>query len=210
MLCQHLIEECWRLDGELTWWSENLSPQGHFSDLQKRDFKDLTPEDQAVASSMANFWTCSVIVYFILRTLLAAHPAFEQMIATLSPRTDPMYYCAAIGDILDVFIRPSAGKVGLHLAPFPAGIAAGYLLAYGKIFSPEMEKFRAFFNRGEGGKQVGLFLKSMLESGYGRWPDEDDDTASEDGRDTKSIVLRSLGERSPSPGFDPKHGIKSE
>lgn len=190
VMYQRLIRECWRLDTELTLWHDTLSPREHFEALRSRGYTSPSADDQAVASIMCNFWACCVIVYANLRGLLSAAPLLGLGVGFLPDRTDPTKYCSAIGDVLGVFLEPSAGRVGLHLAPFPAGRAAGYLLATGQIFTPAMAKFTAFFAREDGGKQVAHFLRSMLESGYGKWPE-----ALEHEIETKSLVLRSLGGR---------------
>lgn len=192
-LYQSLIAECWRLHGELVWWHDTLCPRDQFEQLEARGFgaPDPSADDQATASVIINYWTGCLLVYANLRGLLSAHPALASTIASMPPSTDPMHYCDRIGDLIDFFLHPSAGRFSWHQTPFPIGIASGYLLTSGQIYSPQMAKIVRFWSRDDGGRQVALFLKSMLDSGYGTWPT---DMGGKDGEgpDVKTVVMRNL------------------
>lgn len=159
-----VLEECWRIDGELTSWEEDLAPRHALAELRARGYENPTADDVAVAQSMTLYWTACLLTYSSLRkTLLSGPSSSPGATAALPDRTDPMIHCAAIADIVEIFFQPSAGMFGWHAAPFPMGAA---LMVLGSTWDkkgpppPVMLKILSYFSRERGGQTVGDFLSS--------------------------------------------------
>ncbi|KAF6808532.1 C6 zinc finger domain protein [Colletotrichum sojae] len=159
-----LIAECWRIDRELTWWLDNLSPQAELADLQARGAADPTACDVVVASAMGLFWATCILTYSTLRLALGPEAVAG---AGLSEHTNPRPYCTKIADIIDVLFHPSAGTFGVQSAPLPIGMALVYLNATDEGFnSAEKRKLRSYFGkRSNNGIGIGKFLVSTQSDG---------------------------------------------
>ncbi|KAK2027073.1 hypothetical protein LX32DRAFT_695158 [Colletotrichum zoysiae] len=157
-----LIEECWRIDGELTWWLESLSPKRELEELMARGLDNPSACDVAVASNMTLCWAVALLSYSTLRLAIGKGGGVE-----LPERTDPFVYCTKIANIADVFFHPSAGTFGIQSAPFPIGMALVYLNSFEEGFNSETKwKLFSFFGRtASNGISIGKFLLSTQRAG---------------------------------------------
>ncbi|OLN97919.1 hypothetical protein CCHL11_02606 [Colletotrichum chlorophyti] len=157
-----LIEECWRMDAELNWWLEFLSPRQELEELLVRGFSNPTACDVAVASIMSLFWTMCVLTYSTLRLVMGPEPHLE-----LPERTNPRLYCAKIANIVEIFFHPAAGTFGIQSAPLPIGMALVYLNSTEEGFTcAEKWKLLSFFGRrADSGIGIGKFLQSTQSDG---------------------------------------------
>ncbi|KAK1982064.1 hypothetical protein LZ30DRAFT_718345 [Colletotrichum cereale] len=157
-----LVKECWRIDGELTWWLENLSPNKELEELMARGLDNPSACDVAVASIMALCWTVALLSYGTLRLAIGKKAGLE-----LPGRTDPLIYCTKIANIVDVFFHPSAGTFGIQSAPLPIGMALVYLNSSEEGFNSETKwKLSSFFGRtASNGIGIGKFLMSTQRGG---------------------------------------------
>ncbi|KAK1996605.1 hypothetical protein LX36DRAFT_580100 [Colletotrichum falcatum] len=158
-----LVKECWRIDGELTWWLENLSPKQELEELTARGLDNPSAVDVAVASLMALCWAVALLSYSTLRLAIGKRAAGVE----LPERTDPFIYCAKIANIVDVFFHPSAGCFGMQSAPFPIGMALVYLNSFEEGFNSETKwRLAGFFARtASNGIGIGKFLLSTQRAG---------------------------------------------
>ncbi|KAK2017384.1 hypothetical protein LZ32DRAFT_688283 [Colletotrichum eremochloae] len=152
-----LIQECWRIDEELTWWLENLSPKKEFEELMARGLDNPSACDVAVASIMSLYWAVALLSYSTLRLAMGKTAGLA-----LPERTDPYVYCTKIANIVDVFFHPSGGTFGIQSAPFPIGMALVYLNSFEEGFNSETKwKLLSFFGRtANNGIGIGKFLMS--------------------------------------------------
>ncbi|KAJ1324858.1 RNA polymerase II-specific transcription factor-like protein [Microdochium nivale] len=88
---------------------------------------------------------------------------------TPPPPTDPhnpYTYCHHIAEAMEAFFQPEAGTFGAFNAAFPMGVSIGYLITAtgpGKgMGSPAWNKIVSFFDRGEVGRALELFLLGSL------------------------------------------------
>ncbi|KAJ0155201.1 hypothetical protein CTA2_12932 [Colletotrichum tanaceti] len=166
-----LVEDCWRMDGELQWWLDNLSPRAELRELMDRGggLDSPTARDVVVASVMALCWTVSLLTYSTLRLGLAVGAKEEAGPdpPELPARTDPLVYCARIADVVDVFFHPAAGTFGVQSAPLPIGMALMYLDSSEDGSDSETKrKLRGLFGRtASNGIDIGKFLLSTQRDG---------------------------------------------
>ncbi|KAI3529466.1 hypothetical protein CSPX01_15515 [Colletotrichum filicis] len=156
-----LIKECWRVDEELNWWLDNLSPNKELEELATRGSNSPTACDVAVASIITLYWTICILTYSTLRLAIGTKSP------ELPERTDPRLYCTKIANIVDVFFHPSAGTFGIQSAPLPIGMALVYLNSYEEGFNSETKfKLVSFFGRtANNGISIGKFLMSTQRDG---------------------------------------------
>ncbi|KAF9873536.1 hypothetical protein CkaCkLH20_08995 [Colletotrichum karsti] len=152
-----------RLDKEIVWWLENLSPpQKTLDALHERHYENPTADELAVAHVMTYFWTACIFVYSSLHTtLLAPLEILGADAVELSERTDPRRYCMKIADTVEVFFQPEAGTFGMHAAPFPIGIAMKYLMLT-EGYTEDFMRFLEYFSRQSDGEAMGRFLVNSL------------------------------------------------
>ncbi|GKT65480.1 C6 zinc finger domain protein [Colletotrichum tofieldiae] len=157
-----LIKECWRIDEELNWWLDNLSPRKELEELMARGLDNPSACDVVVASIMSLCWTISLLSYSTLRLAIGEKTGLE-----LPKRTDPLIYCAKIASIVDIFFHPSAGTFGIQSAPLPIGMALVYLNSSEEGFNSETKwKLVSFFGRtANNGIGIGKFLLSTQRDG---------------------------------------------
>ncbi|KAL0939526.1 uncharacterized protein CTRU02_206136 [Colletotrichum truncatum] len=155
-----------RLDREIAWWLQNLSPPRKIlDDLHERNYKNPTADDLAVAHIMTHFWAACIVVYSSLHMalLLPKFTGIDSIVFT--ERTDPRPYCVQIADVVDIFFQPEAGTFGLHSAPFPVGMAIKYLMFTEGLTSPDCARLIGYFSRQSGGAAMGRFLMNS----YPEW-----------------------------------------
>ncbi|TEA17832.1 Beauvericin cluster-specific repressor BEA4 [Colletotrichum sidae] len=156
-----VVEECWRMDRELTWWFENLGPKTELEDLEARGVDNPTVGDVAVASIMCLFYTACLLTYSSLRLATATKADVE-----LPERTDPRIYCTKIANTVGVFFAPAAGTWGMLSAPLPIGMALVYLNSTEAGFASEdKRKLASFFVKTNSGVGIGKFLVSTQSNG---------------------------------------------
>ncbi|OHW99125.1 C6 zinc finger domain-containing protein [Colletotrichum incanum] len=157
-----LIKECWRIDEELNWWLDNLSPKRELEELMARGLDNPSACDVVVASIMSLCWTISLLSYSTLRLAIGEKTGLE-----LPKRTDPSIYCTKIANIVDIFFHPSAGTFGIQSAPLPIGMALVYLNSFEEGFNSETKwKLVGFFGRtANNGIGIGKFLLSTQRDG---------------------------------------------
>ncbi|KAF4893460.1 hypothetical protein CGCF415_v008583 [Colletotrichum fructicola] len=162
--CQRFMKTYQRLDREIVWWLENLSPPTDIlHDLHERKYKNPTADELAVAHVMTCFWTVCILVYSQLHAVLSSTlnlPGIEVM--ELSERTNPRTYCLLIADAVEVFFQPEAGTFGMHAAPFPIGMAIKYLMLTEGFSSKDCMRLIGYFSRQSGGGAMGSFLANTL------------------------------------------------
>ncbi|KAI8153872.1 hypothetical protein K4K49_005139 [Colletotrichum sp. SAR 10_70] len=143
--CQRFMKTYQRLDREIVWWLENLSPPTDIlHDLHERKYKNPTADELAVAHVMTCSWTVCIEVM------------------ELAERTDPRPYCLLIADTVEVFFQPEAGTFGMHAAPFPIGMAIKYLMLTEGFSSKDCMRLIGYFSRQSGGAAMGSFLANTL------------------------------------------------
>ncbi|OLN94292.1 hypothetical protein CCHL11_02814 [Colletotrichum chlorophyti] len=164
-MCRRFMETYRRLDRELRWWLENLSPESRWlDDLTVRSFKHPTGDDIALAHVMTLFWTTCILVYSSLNMVLYTSPAsFASETFQPIDCTDLRQYCTRIADTVEVFFQSEAGLVGMHAAPFPTGTAIKYLMFTEGIGSDDCRKLIGYFKRQNGGAAMGRFLTTSLQ-----------------------------------------------
>ncbi|KAJ0274988.1 hypothetical protein COL940_009045 [Colletotrichum noveboracense] len=157
-----LVNECWRIDRELTRWLDNMGPTEELKDLERRGVDNPTMCDVVITSIMTLFWTTSILAYSTLRLALGPKPDIE-----LPERTNPRVFCTKIANIVDVFFHPSAGTFGISSAPLPIGMALVYLNSTEEGFNSEdKRKLVSFFGmRANNGIGIGKFLISTQSDG---------------------------------------------
>ncbi|KAI8221236.1 hypothetical protein K4K55_011151 [Colletotrichum sp. SAR 10_96] len=162
--CQRFMKTYQRLDREIVWWLENLSPPTDIlHDLHERKYKNPTADELAVAHVMTCFWTVCILVYSSLHAVLSSTldlPGIEEM--ELSGRINPRPYCLLIADAVEVFFQPEAGTFGMHAAPFPIGMAIKYLMLTEGFSSKDCMRLIGYFSRQSGGAAMGSFLANTL------------------------------------------------
>ncbi|KAF5484284.1 hypothetical protein CGCF413_v015284 [Colletotrichum fructicola] len=157
-----LVNECWRIDRELTRWLDNMGPTEELKDLERRGVDNPTMCDVVITSIMTLFWTTSILAYSTLRLALGPKPDIE-----LPERTNPRVFCTKIANIVDVFFHPNAGTFGISSAPLPIGMALVYLNSTEEGFNSEdKRKLVSFFGmRANNGIGIGKFLISTQSDG---------------------------------------------
>ncbi|KAI8315473.1 hypothetical protein K4K61_001453 [Colletotrichum sp. SAR11_59] len=162
--CQRFMKTYQRLDREIVWWLENLSPPTDIlCDLHERNYRNPTADELAVAHVMTCFWTVCILVYSSLHAVLSSTfnlPGIEEM--ELSERRNPRPYCLLIADAVEVFFQPEAGTFGMHAAPFPIGMAIKYLMLTEGFSSKDCMRLIGYFGRQSGGAAMGSFLANTL------------------------------------------------
>lgn len=160
---RRLVDECWRIDGELTWWLDNLGPGKELEDFQARGLENPTACDVVITSIMTLFWTTCILSYSSLRLALDRRtPDLE-----LPERTDPQVYCTRIANIVEVFFHPMAGTFGISNAPLPIGMSLVYLNSTEEgFYSADKWKLVSFFGKqASNGIGIGKFLISTQSDG---------------------------------------------
>lgn len=157
-----LINECWRIDAELNWWLDNLSPKQELEELLVRGLHNPTAYDVVAASIMSLCWTICILTYSTLRLAMGSKSGLE-----LPERTDPYLYCVKVAQIVDIFFHPAAGTFGIQSAPLPIGMSLVYLNSTEAGFNSEPKrKLVSFFGRkGSNGISIGKFLISTQRDG---------------------------------------------
>ncbi|KAI8274513.1 hypothetical protein K4K60_009656 [Colletotrichum sp. SAR11_57] len=157
-----LVNECWRIDRELTRWLDNMGPTEELKDLERRGVDNPTMCDVVITSIMTLSWTTSILAYSTLRLALGPKPDIE-----LPERTNPRVFCTKIANIVDVFFHPNAGTFGISSAPLPIGMALVYLNSTEEGFNSEdKRKLVSFFGmRANNGIGIGKFLISTQSDG---------------------------------------------
>ncbi|KAH0432710.1 C6 zinc finger protein [Colletotrichum camelliae] len=157
-----LVNECWRIDKELTLWLDNMGPTEEMEDLERRGVESPTMCDVVITSIMTLFWTTSILAYSTLRLALGPKSDTE-----LPERTNPRIYCTKIANIVDIFFHPNAGTFGISSAPLPIGMALVYLNSTDEGFNSEdKRKLVSFFGmRANNGIGIGKFLISIQSDG---------------------------------------------
>ncbi|KAF5522109.1 hypothetical protein CGCA056_v006564 [Colletotrichum aenigma] len=162
--CQRFMKTYQRLDREIVWWLENLSPPTDIlHELHERKYKNPTADELAVAHVMTCFWTVCILVYSSLHAVLSSTfnlPGIEVM--EQAERTNPRQYCLLIADAVEVFFQPEAGTFGMHAAPFPIGMAIKYLMLTEGFSSKDCMRLIGYFSRQSGGAAMGSFLANTL------------------------------------------------
>ncbi|KAF4814178.1 hypothetical protein CGCSCA5_v007908 [Colletotrichum siamense] len=159
---RRLVNECWRIDRELTRWLDKMGPTEELEDLERRGVDNPTMCDVVITSIMTLFWTTSILAYSTLRLALGPKPDIE-----LPERTNPRVFCTKIANIVDVFFHPNAGTFGISSAPLPIGMALVYLNSTEEGFNSEdKRKLVSFFGmRANNGIGIGKFLISTQSDG---------------------------------------------
>ncbi|KAI8237159.1 hypothetical protein K4K57_008794 [Colletotrichum sp. SAR 10_99] len=159
---RRLVNECWRIDRELTRWLDKMGPTKELEDLERRGVDNPTMCDVVITSIMTLFWTTSILAYSTLRLALGPKPDIE-----LPERTNPRVFCTKIANVVDVFFHPNAGTFGISSAPLPIGMALVYLNSTEEGFNSEdKRKLVGFFGmRANNGIGIGKFLISTQSDG---------------------------------------------
>ncbi|KAI8257711.1 C6 zinc finger protein [Colletotrichum sp. SAR11_239] len=159
---RRLVNECWRIDRELTRWLDKMGPTEELEDLERRGVDNPTMCDVVITSIMTLFWTTSILAYSTLRLALGPKPDIE-----LPERTNPRVFCTKIANVVDVFFHPNAGTFGISSAPLPIGMALVYLNSTEEGFNSEdKRKLVGFFGmRANNGIGIGKFLISTQSDG---------------------------------------------
>ncbi|KAH6689696.1 hypothetical protein F5X68DRAFT_254157 [Plectosphaerella plurivora] len=164
-LLSRLVEDCWNIDTDLTWWFEGLSPREEFEALKSRGF--TTPSTTGFAASlvMMKYWSACISAYGAFRQILASNSPAS--LFSLPERTNPQNYCRYIIELSQMFFHNASGVFGKHTMLFPLGIAYAYLLSTDVegYTSPEMQMIQLYFQRPQCGQRVQRFMHSMLSAG---------------------------------------------
>jgi hypothetical protein len=159
-----VIQECWRLDRELTWWFDEYGPKSQIDKLMERRLRIETPllSDFATAHIMGIYWTGCILVYSTLRSALAMFCGVRQL--PLPDRTELRQYCRLVADIAEVLLHPSAGMFGMHSLPLPVGVSLMCLNSMeGSLCSVEKRRLLDIFEKEQGrAKGIREFVFSCM------------------------------------------------
>ncbi|KAK0716139.1 hypothetical protein B0H67DRAFT_582470 [Lasiosphaeris hirsuta] len=162
-----MMQECWRLDSELTRWFNMYGPQTQLDELRERKFRndDLLLSDFVVAHIMGIYWAACILVYSTLQSVSMLHNGDGEV--ALPERAELMQYCQHVAYIAEVLLHPSAGVFGMHSAPLPVGVAlmcVNSMEQSSGSTSPEKRRLLDLFNMNQGrGNDLGKFLASAMK-----------------------------------------------